>query len=58
MIPKPQFPNSRYLCWRCMKPFEAASVKGKAKQLCPNAKCGKGGGIVTKIVEVVGKEKS
>lgn len=47
-IPKPQVPNSLYLCWRCMKRFEAPP---KGKQMCPDAKCCKGGGITTKIQE-------
>lgn len=52
-IPKPQIPNSLYLCWRCMKRFEAPP---KSRQMCPDKRCGKGGGIVSKIVETVSKE--
>lgn len=52
-IPKPQVPHSLYLCWRCMKRFPAGH---KGKQACPDQKCGKGGGIVTKIVEKFVKE--
>lgn len=54
-IPKPQVPNSLYLCWRCMKRFEAPP---KGKQMCPDSKCCKGGGISTKILEVADEEKS
>ncbi len=41
---------SVYLCWRCMRRFEAAA-KSKGKIPCPNGKCNRGGGITTKIAE-------